>query len=310
MPVPVESTLDAPSWEIALEEFLSELLPIFTPGIMNEWREWEAGRWLPFVHSYMFTDEQGWEHTGFYIADPVTGERADADTPYVLMWQYEFEHEVWTATFIATSFYLHDIDGGGIPALLIRWYPPGGDFESVQMFRYINGRYTPMDISMRHFWNLDEVIETPFLFETALFSGGSELLARDSEGRTIILGIGGAGGFGTWAHILHMTDGGVRLAPFFNIRFEWGSEGGEEMRLNLFVDESITGERGFLSEIEQEDALFFPWEWLHGKGDMTPVPIPIMPDVTVTPFPRMTDLEQQLTERITARLLAEGRILP
>jgi len=55
--------------------------------------------------------------------------------------------------------------------------------------------------------------------------------------------------------------------------------------------------------------MFFPWEWLHGEGDTTPVPIPVMPHITVAPLPRMTALEQQLTERITAQLLAEGRIL-
>jgi len=296
---------DAPSWEVALDEFLREFLPIFTPGTLVpyswvDW-EWEVGGWGHFVREYTFEDEREHTLTDYYLADPVTGETVDADD---VPWQYE----AWATTFIATDFYLHDIDGDGIPTLLIRWHPLGGDFEGVQMFRYIDGIYTPMRVSVRHFWNLDEAADTPFLFSTAIFSGGSELLARDSEVRTLTLGIGGAGGFGTWAYVLHMDDDAVRLEPAFNIRFGMGFFG-EDWGLHLYIDESITGERASLPEIEEEDALFFPWEWLDGEGDMTPVPIPIMPDVTVAPFPRMTDLERQLTERITARLLAEGRIL-
>ena len=301
-----ETPLDAPSWEVALEEFLSEFLPIFTPGTVApySWVEWlwEVGGWGHFVREYTFEDELGYARTGFYLADPMTGETVDADDV-----PYAFTPEGWTAIFIATDFYLHDIDGDGIPALLIRWHPLGGDFEMVQMFRYLEGRYTPISVSVRSFWQY-EAVETPFLFSTALFSGGSELLARDSEGRTLVLGAGGAGGFGTWAYVLHLEDNSVRLEQFFNIRYGWDRHV-EGRQFQLSVNTYIMGDRASLPAIEMEEILFFPWEWAYGLGDMTPVPIPIMPDVTVVPFPRMTDLEQLLTERITARLLAEGRIL-
>jgi len=303
---------------MALEEFLSEFLPIFAPTPTEHPGIGESapGGWLSFVREYTFVDEAfpDWEQTGFYVVDSVMGEAADLDAvPYAFTEQLEFEYEMWTATYIATGFHLYDIDGDGIPAVLIWWYPLGGHFMNVQMFRYIEGRYTPMRVSVKHFWNLDEVVDTPFLFSTALFSGVSELLARDSEGRTITLGIGGAGGFETLAYVLHMDEDSIRLDPFFRIRFDHereGPDGWEEEGFRIYVDESITGEHISFPEMDWENAMFFPWEWTNGMGDMTPVSIPIIPHVTVAPFPRMTTLEQQLTERITAQLLAEGRILP
>ena len=103
---------------------MRKFLPLFTPGTTNEWGELETGGQLSFVRSYTFEDEQGLAQTGFYAADPVTEECVDADTvSYVMTRQGEWEYGVWTATDIATSFYLHDIDGDGIPALLIRWHP-------------------------------------------------------------------------------------------------------------------------------------------------------------------------------------------
>jgi len=291
---------DIPSWEVALEELLIEFLSIFTQCIENQadWLPWEVGGWRNFVHEY----GQG----KFYIADPVTGEKVYA-APYILTLQFDQEY-----SFIATSFYLHDIDSNGIPVLLIRWRPLGGHFEGVSMLRYTDGEYAPVDVSVRHVWNLGEVVDSPFLFQTAIFSGGSDILAKNSEDRTLILGAGGAGGFGTWAYMLHMENGGVRLEPIFNIRVELLLGG--EIALDLFVYEPITGECEALPRIEPEDALFIPVEWFHDNGnglnDVIPVPIPIMPDVTVTPFPRMSTIEQQLTEQITTRLIDYGRILP
>jgi len=312
-PVPTPYVPEVPSWEAALEEFLSELLPIFAPLTTepDPWDVWDISGWREFVVDYSFEVVEGAEQMHLYIADPVTGERADADTPYVLARHSESEHQDITITHLANSFYLHDIDGDGIPTLLIRWMIPHGDrWGGVQMFRYIDGKYTPMHVLTESFWNLGEEIETPFLFEAGNFSGVSELFARDSEGRAMTLGIGGAGGVESHGYILHMDGDNAKLAPFFWIRFGWDGEPGEEMQGRIFVDESIVEEYTHLSDIDEIDALFFPWEWTRGGGDLTPRAIPILPDITVEPFPRMTELEQRLTERITARLIAEGRILP
>ena len=295
-PEPTVAPPVIPSWELALEEFLLEFLPIFTPGTRerNEWSEWEVGGWRQFVRG---------QADGFYIADPATGQRVSADTaPYI--WSHRFAGEHESALYIAAGFYLHDINGDGVPELLIRWTTPDGYFEGVRLFRYVDGAYVAARVTIRTF-ERNEAVDTPWLF-WADISGGAELLARDSRGRVLTLGIGGAGGFGTWAYTLNMDDTGVRLTPAFNIRFDSGMYGPE---LDLFVDAAFAGEAGHLSQIGQEDALFVPWEWAHGEGDITPVPIPIMPNIAVAPFPRMYNLERRLTESITSQLIAEGRIV-
>jgi len=311
--IPAETTPDVPSWEVALEEFLSELLPIFTPGTVEqgEWGEWEIGGWERFRREYTFVDEAfpDWEQVGFYIVDPVTEEVVNGDAvPYVMTLQGEWENdEKWSITHIATSFYLYDMDEDGIPILLIRWSTLGGDpFESVSMFRYTGGKYEAVHISRWSFWQ-EEFVDGVELFEfgPSVVSG---LLARDSEGRTIVLSMGGAGGVESSAHILNSGNDGISLDPIFWMRSGWG--GGLEQEFTLFLNESITGDRASLPEMGGDDVVFFPWEWLWGEGDMTPVPLPIMPDITVAPLPRLTGLEQRLTESVTARLLAEGRILP
>ena len=199
---------------------------------------------------------------------------------------------------------LHDLNGDGIPELLIRWTTLCGMKHGVQLFRYQCGAYVASRVSTRRF-ELNEARETPFLL-SGHQATDSELLARDSTGRILTLGSGGAGGFGSWANIIHLDNYGVRLEPMFEIRVDFSMEVSEP---RLYLNESITEERESLPEIGSGDPLFFPLEWHQGEGDITPMPIPIMPDVTVAPFPRMYNLEHRLTERITAQLVAEGRII-
>jgi len=278
-----------------LEEFLLEFLPIFSP--------------VTFERTYTFVDEAfpNWEQTGRYFADPITEERIAPDAvPYIMTLQGEFEGgEAWSITYIAVGFSLLDIDEDGIPELLVQYAL--GDFWFEVLFRYIDGKYVAVPTFRRHFEQEDPTERVNLFFHGP--SAISEFFARDSTGRLIVLGAGGAGGLTVSGYVADLSDVGIHLAPIFNMRHGWW-EGSTENEFRLWVDDSITGELTSLPEVDEYNFMFFPWDWPHGESDMTPVSIPVMPDVTVTPLLRLIDLEQQLTERITARLLAEGRILP
>lgn len=313
--VPVEPEPDVPSWEVALEEFLSEFLPVFTAGTVEEmeWGQRGSSGWRRFLREYTFVDEAfpNQELFGFYFADPVTGEMVDSDTvPYIMMLQGELEDgDEWSAEYIATDFFLYDMEQGDAPVLLIRWSSvPGDPFGFESAFRYTNGTYEPVRVLEECLWR-EEVIDGVELFHfgPSVVRG---LLAQDSEGRILVLGMGGAGGVESSAHILNLTDDGIRLEPVFWMRFGWVGEPENEFKFRLIVNEDITGEQASLPEVDGEDVMFFPWDWMWGEGDMSPVPIPIMPDVTVAPLVRLVELEQRLAERVAANLLAAGRVLP
>ena len=305
VPVEIEPSY-IPSWEHALEAFLLEFLPIFTPVTVEPRSHWSTGGYRQFVREHR---ESGML-TNRHIADPVTGEIIDADTVpyYVTHHFYSEDGSTTSATRIASDFFLYDIVGDGVPILLIRWPMLDAPFGDRSMFRYIDGSYVPVRVSIRTFW-WDDVIDTPFILD-----GWGEFFAKDSEGRTIILGAGGAGGFGVWAHEVHMDDI-IRLEPMFFLRYETPAYG---PILRVYYDAAIVIESW--PKMEPEDIYAIPWlswlwdlplpEWEAGEADMTPLPlVPIMPGVTVVPVPRMTEAEQRLTERITARLLTEERIL-
>jgi hypothetical protein len=305
-----------PHWQVALEEFLSEFLSIFTPRttIANEWSEWEVGGWWRFVRECVYIDQDGWERPIFYLVNPITEELVDADAePYVLVREgIDYDGTEWELTFIADSFYLQDVDGDDIPELFISWVIiDGSPFGFVSMFRYMDGGYEPLSVSRRYLqhWR-EDTLNSPILFNSGASIVG-ELLAMDSEGRILALGMGGAGGIESSANIFKLNNNGVVLEPIFHMRYGniWDDINDPEWGFRLYVDESIKNEHVPLLEVDSRDVMFFPSEWFEGGGDMTPVQLPVLPHITVLPLPRMTELEESIIERITARLTQEGRII-
>jgi len=314
----VDIELPIPHWQVALEEFLSEYNTIFTPRTTrgNEWSEWEIGGWWRFVRECRYICQDGWERRVFYLVDPMTEEPVDADTePYVFVLEWVgWDGTEQASIYVASYFYLKDVSGDGIPELFISWNIIDGDpFGFTRMFRYKDGRYEPVNVSRRHLplhWR-EEILNSPILFHWGA-SGVNESLAVDSEGRIFAIGMGGAAGIESSASILKLNKDGVVLEPIFHMRYGhiWDESNGSEWGFRLYIDESIKKEHAFLSdEIDFNDVAFFPWQWFQGEGDMTPVQLPVLPDITVSPLPRMRELEERVTERITARLILEGRIV-
>ena len=312
---------ESPSWKIALEEKLSELLPIFTPGVAPQripgsfgvyryvnWSFWDVGGAAHFVNAYTYYDAKGRERWIYHIINPKTNEPVTEEAAYIYI-----ERNMWwpgiESTFITTGFYLHMLDDTDIPTLFIRWHwLEGISREGFTMHRYHNGIYVHVPVSSRWFWDENRYY-TSFL-HTRDVTFGAEMLAKDSEGRILTLGAGGSGGFGTWARILTIENEHAYLEPFFNIRFDLTKDG---ERLRLYTNETFIESSDLLTNIKPEEAFFFPTDWyapFQGIVDFYPVAIPILPDVKVAPVPRLIELEQELTERITSRLIREGLILP
>jgi len=294
------------TWEVALEAFLLELHPIFTPTESGqaEWSIWYAGGASHFVQYYTFNDD-GFLRTVFFVSDPVTGKRVKT-APYLFTHQVEGSGYTINKNYISANFFLYYIDDSGIPLLIIEWHiisdlPPHKGFS---VYRYLDGAFMHLPVLVNRFWQEGYYIR-PFLFMNDIFAG-SEILVIDSTERVLVLGGGGAGGFGSWAYVLHIKDEYIWLEPFFYFRINFGIEQNEFL---VYVNESITGPEENFPELSETDVLFFPHEWLQGESALSSVPIPIIPSIRIKPLLSFIELENELTQRIFNQLYQKGLIL-
>lgn len=265
------------NWEVALEDFLSEFLPFFTsPTTM--WDDWEVGGWKRFVRPYR--DDLWFEYgTEFAFYDPVTGNRVQIDdVPYL---RQEIPHIAsrhpefgsWGAQVtIATDFTLYDLDSNGIPDVLISWESDVGWFASGD--------------------------------------GGWELTVhRYIDGTYELVG-------GIWGpYALYLDDN--REPIFLRFTYNAGFMDADSIvfndrRMDLVpIIERIEWERFYSHQIDEYvaiDPFQFPvsdwWE-----AFPTTIAVPGVPDGTWILIEQMAELQERLTETITQRLRAEGRVI-
>jgi len=243
------------SVQAALEEFLGEMLPVFTRN------EYEFSDWWSFFY---------WDETTDTISflDPATEESVFVgDTP----WLTELSSVDWA---IAAGFALYDLDDNGIPAVVMGWgsrydFGSGDGGFPATLHRYVDGSYE----FAGDLW-------IPFDFY------------RDQQGRALV-------------HLYGFIDPIVRLSlidgmtiePLIEYNWEW-DEAFEEFHVD--VRNHMTNEHFTDSTIISE--------WYRDIKERGH--IPGMPDEPLMPIEQLPGLKHALTERITARLLAEGRILP
>ena len=142
-------------WEFALVEYLSQYPPLFyNASFRNEtWGSWWESDWRDFVEQsdgwfYVQNPEYG---CTYIFRDPRTGGRVKIDdVPYLrrnldVAW-HDFSGKHMRAPIgIVNRFELLDLDGDGIPALVIYWGSPIPEdarypfFHSVTLHRFYDG---------------------------------------------------------------------------------------------------------------------------------------------------------------------------
>jgi len=159
-------------WEEALVEYLMQFPPIFRntslrEGVMGIW--W-ASDWHDFVEWITDGRQENYGYD-FIFRDAVTGQRIFIeDMPYLnrRIWYDSYGEQTGSRSEIAIGFRLFDLDGSGIPMLIIDWKRP------------TRGVY-PGGISTLHRFN-DGVFE--FAAELSTWDGIS--FYRGADGRLFI----------------------------------------------------------------------------------------------------------------------------
>jgi len=145
-PEPLALTAD---WEQALADYLVQFPPIFHNARLREeaWgRRWESD-WRDFIK---WSDEND-QDDSYTFRDAITGEPAAvADVSYLnqrtdIRYEDGLRH-TWTQAEIAVGFDLFDLEGGGIPALVIYWSRPTREGSyypgvSVTLHRFHSGAF-------------------------------------------------------------------------------------------------------------------------------------------------------------------------
>lgn len=254
------------SWVEPLKDFLSEYLPFFTTDTeerINDWDDWSWG-WKRFIWYEQDADSWWLEYPdGFRFYDPATGDRVPAGTvPYIPYRQWDNWGYRFDSVAIARHFRLFDLDGDGIPEVVIYWeidpiWQGSGDGGSpIEIFRYVDGSYVSLYASLV---NLHD-------------------FTKDEQGQVFVYLMSESGSV-MGIERFSINDTGVTITPFIEIRQH------EELGAAM-------------------DAMFY-W-WRYGTPPILPIP---GSDETLTLIPSLTALQDHLTEIITARLIAEGRVV-
>jgi len=269
-PPPAPELELSPSVQAALEDFLGEMLPIFTRSTLAmDGRTFNIPGWELFVrHRHQYPDdfdtEVAWGYPyAFKFHDPVADQRVHIEeVPYLRM--------SGDSAAIAWRYWLQDLDDNGIPVIVVEWavnafFAGTNNFWLATFYHYTNGRYEPAG-----------ELTGPF----ALYRDQHERIVR----RTWVHQMGFTG-----ADFVMFHDGDIELEPIImnsGINVE-----------DFYYYNHLTGER--ITE----------WEAFIGYGEMGQFThLPGFPDEPLTPIPHLPGLQHALTETITARLLAEGRI--
>ena len=273
-------------WETALEDFLVEFLPFFTDSatIAHEFagNQYEPAGviigqhfgWERFVQR---GDYEEWEYPLAYtFHDPVTGNRVmTEEVPYLMSQiQMHWRNEVWDTPAIATGFALYDLDDDGIPEVLISWemefgFGSGDGGYPITIHQFVNGSY-----------------------ELAGWLWGPSVFYRDSSGRPIIYWLSWTDGF-MESDFIAFNDGGIEFEPII-----------ERIDGDIFYNH-IINENVYVS---LDDV--FHYAWGSDNADvLSTTTIHGMPDEVLTIIEPMAELQESITETLTQRLKAEGRIL-
>jgi len=152
---PLEPSED---WEIALVEFLMQFPPMFHNVRYEDhsWISYWISDWGDYVEELIVYWSEEWhqaEQLGYgysYIfRDIMTGERLIADDVAYLnqrsgKWlDDDGTQHTWSQVEIAGHFDLLDLDGSGIPVLIIYWTPSPHDqpFGSTMLYHFNNGAF-------------------------------------------------------------------------------------------------------------------------------------------------------------------------
>ena len=262
------------NWEEALEELLREFLPLFTTS---------AGIWgMNGVDQFVNPDDIfPWitgETDSLAFHDPVSGQPIYPDTvPFLRSTIYDWGDGLWTFYSIASHFSLYDLDGDGIPELVIYWeseigwYGSGDGASDREIFRYVDGRFVSIGELTGFAWHI-------FL--------------QDEAGNPLIFWYGVDGFHGVDFVVIDGED--LSFAPlisFVDHTADWDME----------FRNHVTGERFVLTW----DDMTSLWASL----EQDTIPVPGSPGEIWEKMPRLTALEDSFTESITQKLREAGLVV-
>ena len=261
-------------WEDALEELLSKFLPLFTTpaGI------WGMNGVDQFVNPEDIFPWITGETDSLTFHDPVSGQAICPDTvPFLRSTIYEWYDESWTFYSIASHFALYDLDGDGIPELVlyweseIGWYGSGDGASDREIFRYIDGYFVSIGKLTGFAWHI-------FL--------------QDEDGSPLVFWYGVDGFHGV--DFIVIDEDGLRFEP-----------------LITFVDYTADWDMEFQNHVSGEHFVL-TWDDIGGiwaSLDLEAIPIPGSPGETWERMPRLLALEDSFTESVTQKLREAGLVV-